>query len=208
MNKQWLLLIAVVGVVAGVSQATEPVKREAAGAPPVERAQVDKSKIVPTLMVQSAKQFTYDNGKLKLSGVSPTTVVFSDRPERRAGAVPTESFIADWSQGKDSFEKVPPNADFSTFDEKGVKNAVVELRNPVMEGDALTYDVRVLKGELPAKGGESAMFIDIIGMPWTPMSFAGVARRSARRAAYWSMPHAAYVAPPVAAVPPPHVVVW
>jgi hypothetical protein len=142
--------------------------------------------------------------------VSPTTITFADRPQRLAGSVPTASFVADWSQGRDSFEKVPPNADFSTFDANGVKNAVVELKNPVLKGDALTYDVRVLKGELAATGNESSLFIDIIGMPWTPMSFAGVARRSAARAAYWSMAHPVYVAPvaPVVVAPPPHVVVY
>jgi hypothetical protein len=32
--------------------------------------------------------------------------------------------------------------------------------------------------------GQLTAFIDIIGMPWTPLSYAGVARRSFRRA-YW-----------------------
>ena len=73
--------------------------------------------------------------------------------------------------------------------------------NPVLDGDNLTYDVRILKGKLADHGDESSLFIDIIGMPFTPMSFAGVARRSARRAAYWGMAAAPYVGPGVVAAP-------
>jgi hypothetical protein len=32
--------------------------------------------------------------------------------------------------------------------------------------------------------GPASVFVDIIGLPFTPLSFAGVARRTARRA-YW-----------------------
>jgi hypothetical protein len=39
---------------------------------------------------------------------------------------------------------------------------------------------------MPATGGPVALFIDVIGMPLTPLSYAGVARRTAyRRAVYW-----------------------
>jgi len=38
---------------------------------------------------------------------------------------------------------------------------------------------------MPAKGGAASLFIDIIGMPLTPLSYAGVARRSYRRAFYY-----------------------
>ena len=43
-----------------------------------------------------------------------------------------------------------------------------------------------LEGNMPAKGGPVSLFIDIIGMPLTPVSYAGMARRTAyRRAVYW-----------------------
>jgi len=58
---------------------------------------------------------------------------------------------------------------------------VVTLKNPQFTGDDLTYDISVIEGKLPAKGGPCALFIDIIGMPLTPLSYAGVARRSVYR---------------------------
>jgi hypothetical protein len=46
-------------------------------------------------------------------------------------------------------------------------------------------DVQILEGSMPAKGGPVSLFIDIVGMPLTPLSYAGVARRTAyRRAVY------------------------
>ena len=50
-----------------------------------------------------------------------------------------------------------------------------------MDGDRLTFDVQVLEGDLAGADGAASVFIDIIGMPWTPLSFAGVARRTAAR---------------------------
>jgi len=58
----------------------------------------------------------------------------------------------------------------------------VELQDPVLDGDNLSYTVKVIKGDMPAEGTEVAVFIDIIGRPLTPLSYAGVARRSFRRA--------------------------
>jgi hypothetical protein len=37
---------------------------------------------------------------------------------------------------------------------------------------------------MPAKAAEVSVFIDIIGMPMTPLSYAGVGRRTYRRAFY------------------------
>jgi hypothetical protein len=55
------------------------------------------------------------------------------------------------------------------------------LRDPKFNGGDLTYDISVIQGKLPEKGGPGAVFIDIIGMPLTPISYAGRARRVYRR---------------------------
>ena len=134
------------------------------------------------LFVQNANGMTFDKAKarLTLKGVSPVTVFFSDRPDRISGNMPTASFLPLWKDGKDSFEKNPPNATLSMFAAGKVSDAVVELRNPVLKGGDLSYEVKLLEGDLPAKGGPVALFIDIIGMPLTPVSYAGAARRRMR----------------------------
>src|SRR5262249_27810978 len=81
--------------------------------------------------------------------------------------------------------KDPPNATVSVFSKDGsaIRDAVVVLKTPNLSGDRLTFDVQVLEGDLTGADGPASVFIDIIGMPWTPLSFAGVARRTAARAA-------------------------
>lgn len=136
------------------------------------------------LFVQSAKSMSFDRpaNKLTLSGVSPITVFFSDRPERIAGNMTTVAFVPFWSKGKDSFLSDPPNADVSILEGSTLRQTVVVLRDPVLDGDNLTYTVQVVKGDLPATGDDVSVFIDVIGMPLTPVSYAGVARRTYRRA--------------------------
>lgn len=150
------------------------------------RAAEEAPKMGEFLFVQSSKGMIFDKAlnKLTLTGVSPVTIFFTDRPERVAGNMKTASFIPFWSEGKDSFKSDPPNADISLLDGKTLKQIVVELQDPVLKGEDLTYTVKVLAGDLPAKADDVSLFIDIIGRPLTPMSFAGVARRSYRRA-YW-----------------------
>jgi hypothetical protein len=138
------------------------------------------------LFVQTAKGMTFDKstGKLTLQGVSPITVAFSDRPERIAANMRTAAFVPFWSKGKDSFLSEPPNADVSILEGDRLRQIVAVLQAPALQGDNLTYTVKVLEGEMPATGADVSVFIDIIGMPLTPMSFAGVARRSYRRAVF------------------------
>ncbi len=140
-----------------------------------------QSNKVDVLFVQNAKNVSFNKGKLTLRGVNPVTVAFTDRPARMAGHMQTKRFVLLWSQGKDSFLKDNPNATLSVFRGDNVSDLVVELSNPQLSGNDLTYDVRLLEGTPPVNGGACALFIDIIGMPATPMSYAGVARRAWRR---------------------------
>lgn len=136
------------------------------------------------LFVQTADSMAFDadTSTLTLAGVSPVTLFFSDRPERIAGNMSTTKFIPFWSEGKDSFLSDPPNADLSIMENGTLRQTVVVLRDPKLEGDRLTYQVTIVEGEMPVTGAEVSVFIDVIGMPLTPVSAAGVARRSVRRA--------------------------
>ena len=147
-----------------------------------------KPLIVPVLFVQNAEAVIFGKGTLTLENVSPMTVFFSDRPVRIAGHFDTkEEFVPLWDEGKDSFLKDSPNATVSIY-EKGkeqLTDVVVKLSRPRLKGENLTYDITVIEGKTPQKGGACSVFIDIIGLPFTPLSFAGVARRTARRAVLW-----------------------
>ena len=121
---------------------------------------------------------------MTLEDVSPVTVMFSDRPERIAANMKTAAFIPFWSKGKDSFLSDPPNADISLLEGNGLQQIVGVLQDPVLQGDKLTHTVKVLQGDMPAPGTDVSLLIDIIGMPLTPLSYVGVARRTYRRA-FW-----------------------
>ena len=129
------------------------------------------------LYVQNAKGVSLEKGKLVLHGVNPTTICFTDRPARLAGHLPTRSFVPLWSEGKDSFLKDPPNATLSIFSGDKVSDLVIEISNPVLSGGNLTYNAKVLEGAASTRGGACTLFIDIIGCPRTPYSYAGAARR-------------------------------
>jgi hypothetical protein len=146
-----------------------------------------KPEIVPSLFVLNSRGATLQGDTLTLTGVSPSSIIFADRPVRAAGHQATSDVIAEWGSGDDSFVKNPPNATVSVFGKDGaVKDAVVVLKNPKLEGDKLTFNVQTLEGDLAGADGGAALFIDIIGRPFTPMSFAGVARRSAFRGAMYA----------------------
>lgn len=136
------------------------------------------------LFVQTARRMSFDRAasRLTLHDVSPVTLFFSDRPDRIAGNMRTAAFVPFWSQGRDSFLSDPPNADLSIVERGELRQVVVVLRNPVLEGGNLAYTVQVLDGAMPDAGDEVSVFIDIIGMPRSPVSFAGAARRGYRRA--------------------------
>jgi len=146
-----------------------------------------KPEVVPSLIVFNAREASLQGNKLVLNGVAPNSIVFADRPVRAAGHDLTKHIVEDWAKGSDNFAKDPPNATVSAFTKDGsqVKDAVVVLKSPNLDGDRLSFDVEVLEGDLNGADGSAAVFIDIIGRPFTPMSFAGVARRTAWRGAWY-----------------------
>jgi hypothetical protein len=137
------------------------------------------------LFVQSARRMRYTKGVLTLVDVSPVTVVFSDRPQRLAGHMLTEAFVPFWSEGDNSFADDPPNADLAVLEGGQDDNVVLTLRAPEIAGPDLTYKVDLIQGEPPATGGATSLFIDIIGRPITPVSFAGADRRMWRRRGFY-----------------------
>jgi hypothetical protein len=78
--------------------------------------------------------------------------------------------------------RCPPNADISILEGSTLHQTIAVLHDPVLQGDGLNYTVKLVSGDMPATGADVSVFIDIIGMPLTPLSFAGARRRAYRRA--------------------------
>ena len=126
------------------------------------------SQVEPSLIVMNASGAILQRSKLSLIGVSPNAILFADRPVRAAGHAITAHLLQQWSPAnanRDSFAKDPPNATVSAFSRDGsvIRNAVVVLKAPKLEGDRLTFDVDVLEGDLAGADGPASVFIDSFG---------------------------------------------
>jgi hypothetical protein len=183
-------------VVAGVAFVPAAVMAEDAISHPAKKPiGSSQTHMIPTLAVLNAKGASLLGNKLTLTGVSPNSIVFADRPVRAAGHVLTAHFIKEWDVGVDSFAKDPPNATISVLSGDGatVKDAVVVLKAPKLEGDNLSFEVSVLEGDLTDATGAAALFIDWFAVRG-PYGGAVVGRAPAWHGAWYAHPGAAFAA--------------
>ncbi len=159
-------------------------------------ASAAKPELVSSLIVMNSRGATLQGDKLTLIGVTPNSIVFSDRPARLAGHELTADLIKEWGDGtpgNESFAKEPPNATVSAFSKDGatVRDAVVVLKSPKLEGDNLTFTVQVLEGDLKNADGPASVFIDIFGV-WRRAAYRGAVYAGAASAygAYGYSPYA------------------
>jgi hypothetical protein len=122
------------------------------------------------MFVQSAEDLKVDAAKntFRLVKVNQQTLYFSDRPERIAGHMKMDQYLAEWAkaEGPDNFSSDPPNAILSVFEPGQADNTVVvvKISHPVVDGNDILYSYKLISGEIPSKGGATALFIDSIGV--------------------------------------------
>lgn len=136
-----------------------------------------------SMFVQTAEGVTSDGKTMTLTGVTPSTLYFSDRPQRVVGHMATSDFVELWSEGANSFEEDPPNAVLAFLQpgDDAPEDAVVVIREPLLQDGTLSYGIEALDGEIPARSGPVTLFIDPFGRPLSPVSVCGVRRRERRR---------------------------
>jgi hypothetical protein len=124
------------------------------------------------LFVQSAKKIDYKDGVMTLYDVPKQTMFFTDRPNRVVGNLPTDKFVARWTTDTSpgGFVSNPPNAAVTVFQPDGAKTAIVELSSPRLDGNKLSYNVKVLQGIASAQPAEGVLFIDNYG-GWAASAF-------------------------------------
>jgi len=138
---------------------------------------------ISALFVQTAHEVESTDGGIVLRRVTPSTIYFSDRPQRVVGHLDTAEFVGFWDEGEDSFAEDPPNAVLAFIGEGDDVPAevVITISNPVLNGANLSYSATVLDGVLPVRAGGCSLFIDPFGRPLSPVSVAGMHRRDRRR---------------------------
>ncbi len=73
--------------IAAASVGAGALSRRAAAESHEKAEEKDDEKIVDFLFVQNAQGVSLDGGKLRLKGVAPETIYFSDRPDRIVGRI-------------------------------------------------------------------------------------------------------------------------
>ena len=135
------------------------------------------------MFVQVAREMRTEGGRVRLLGLAPATLFFSDRPQHVVGHLSAKQFVEEWDKGENSFAVDPPNAVISFLEANGERpeDAIVVLKQPHLAGTTITYSVEILKGSLPAQADSVSIFIDPFGRPLSPVSVAGMHRRARRR---------------------------
>lgn len=149
-----------------------------------EKQMIEELAAEESMFVQTAQGITSDGTTLTMSGVTPSTLYFSDRPQRVVGHMTTADFVELWAEGENSFQEDPPNAVLAFLEpgDDAPEDAVVVIREPRLEDGSLSYSIEALEGTVPAQAGPVTLFIDPFGRPLSPVSMCGVRRRERRRA--------------------------
>jgi len=148
-----------------------------------DKQMIEKLEAEQSMFVQTAQGVTSDGRTLTLDHVTPSTLYFSDRPERIVGHMTTSDFVDLWGEGANSFEEDPPNAVLAFLQpgDEVPEDAVVVLREPRLQDGQLSYSIEALDGTVPTQSGPITLFIDPFGRPLSPVSVCGVRRRERRR---------------------------
>jgi hypothetical protein len=144
----------------------------------------EQLKTEESMFVQTAEGVDSDGQTLTLRGITPSTLYFSDRPQRVVGHMSTADFVDLWAIGDNSFETDPPNAvlAFLEPDAATPDDVVVVIKEPDLDGAGdLSYSIEVLDGTVPMHAGAVTLFIDPFGRPLSPISVCGIRRRERRR---------------------------
>jgi hypothetical protein len=123
------------------------------------------------LYVVDADAGTASDGTVTLTQLDQDAIAFSDRPQRVARRLPIAELVSAWADL--GFVDDPPNATIAY--ESGGRERVlaVELTDPVLDGDRLTFSYLALDPAapvLPADLGPAAVFIDDAGDPAAPLA--------------------------------------
>ena len=162
MNYKWALAAWILTVAACSSP---PQTEQAQPSEQAEQAEAEASDVVELLFVQNAAGVEFGDGTMKLTGVNPTTLYFSDRPHRIAGHVKLESFLYTVSQ-LGTFRDSPPNAVLVMLAEQGIQDVVMVItERPTLVGDTLSFAIRILDGDPPVSASAVSLFIDSAGQP-------------------------------------------
>lgn len=103
---------------------------------------------------------TYKDGSLTLTGVPIVSFNYLGAT-RETGHFFVGSFIELWNRNSSAYNADPPKGTLSVLDEKGDSNSVIEVSNPSSTLNSLTFNARVLEGNVPDSFNASTFFLEL-----------------------------------------------
>ncbi len=109
------------------------------------------------LFAPQAEHVVFDGTHLILDGISPVVPFFVDRPLRIAGAITPEQFVEIWGLSEQSLKIGPPVATIAVVSASRAPSPIVELRSVSVSGRMMTFEARLVSGDLPEAAGPVAL---------------------------------------------------
>jgi hypothetical protein len=150
----------------------------------VSEISIEELEAEQSMFVQTAQGITRMDGTLTLNGVSPSTLYFSDRPQRVVGHMATTDFVDLWGEGDNSFESDPPQRRTVVPRLRGRRAPGYRDRDkgaPARKRPVVLVDRRP-GGERPRSDRAGHPVHRPFGRPLSLVSVCGVRRRERRRA--------------------------
>ena len=124
----------------------------------MDEKQIAELEAEESMFVQIAQGITSDGGTLAMHGIMPSTLYFSDRPQRIVGLMATGDFVDLWDEGDNSFQADPPNAVLAFLEpgDEVPEDAVVVIREPRTRSRSSTGRFRRRPGLSPCSSTRSA----------------------------------------------------
>jgi hypothetical protein len=103
---------------------------------------------------------TYKDGSLTLTGVPIVSFNYLGAT-RETGHFLVGSFVEVWDKNSSVYKAEPPKGTLSVLDEKGGSNAVIQVLNPSSTLNTLTFDAKILEGNVPDSFYASTLFLEL-----------------------------------------------
>jgi len=120
----------------------------------------DDTEKLEYLFIITGDTGTYKDGSLTLTGVPIVSFNYLGAT-RETGHFLVGSFIEVWNKNSSTYNADPQKGTLSVLDEKGDSNAVIQVSKPSSTLNTLTFEAKVLEGNVPDSFNASTLFLEL-----------------------------------------------
>ncbi|MEM6582444.1 MAG: hypothetical protein AAF699_14285 [Pseudomonadota bacterium] len=112
------------------------------------------------LLLEQADRAEFRDGRITLTGMDDSVIMFSERPFRNTKRLPLTQLIENWGRGSDSFITNPPNAALTGLRDGKQMAVVLELSDPAFSEGELSFSYVPIEGEEVSALSHVTLLID------------------------------------------------